>query len=75
MSARRKAPVRRAANRKRSNVPQRRPVTVSREGAILVAGAGCILALAYNVVTGMMVVLVAFVVYMLDFAGRRQKRS
>lgn len=58
---------------KRQVVPaKRRPVSTSREGAVVVAAVGCILALVYNAVSGMVVVAVALLIWGLDYAGRRR---
>lgn len=60
-------------SQRRKVVPaRRRPVSTSREGAVVVAGIGCILALVYNAVSGMVVVAVALLIWGLDFAGRRR---
>lgn len=60
-------------SRRRPVVPaKRRPVSTSREGAVVVAAIGCILALVYNAISGMVVVAVALVIWGLDFAGRRR---
>jgi hypothetical protein len=66
MSTRRKAA-------RRAPVVRRRPVSTSREGAVVVAGVGLILAAVYNLTTGMVVFTVALLIFALDWFGRRRR--